>query len=45
MHQLWQLMFSSSWGEVNTDIGMRYNASEKIEGILGINYFNYQNTN
>jgi outer membrane receptor for ferrienterochelin and colicins len=34
---------SSSWGEVNTDIGMRYNASKKIEGMLGINYFNFQN--
>ena len=33
---------SSSWGEVNTDIGMRYNASKKIEGMLGINYFNFQ---
>ncbi|MDG1451862.1 MAG: carboxypeptidase-like regulatory domain-containing protein, partial [Polaribacter sp.] len=34
---------SSSWGEVNTDIGMQYNASKKIEGMLGINYFNFQN--
>lgn len=35
--------FSSSWGEVNTDIGFKYNASKKIQGLLGINYFNYQN--
>ena len=35
--------FSSSWEEVNTDIGFKYNASKKIQGLLGINYFNYQN--
>ena len=35
--------FSSSWGEVNTDIGFKYNVSKKIQGLLGINYFNYQN--
>tara|TARA_R110001632_G_scaffold99271_2_gene206024 strand:- start:2842 stop:5127 length:2286 start_codon:yes stop_codon:yes gene_type:complete len=34
--------FSSSWGEVNVDIGLRYNISEKNQGLLGINYFNYQ---
>ena len=36
-------ILSSSWGEVNTDIGLRYQVSEKIQGLLGINYFNYQN--
>ena len=35
--------FSSSWGEVNADIGLRYNLSEKAQGLLGINYFNFQN--
>jgi outer membrane receptor for ferrienterochelin and colicins len=35
--------FSSSWGEINTDIGFRYQLSEKIQGLTGINYFNYQN--
>ena len=35
--------FSSSWEEINTDIGFKYNASKKIQGLLGINYFNYQN--
>lgn len=35
-------LFSSSWGEVNTDIGLRYKASEKTQGLLGVNYFNYQ---
>jgi outer membrane receptor for ferrienterochelin and colicins len=35
--------FISSWGEVNLDVGLRYNASEKIQGLLGVNYFNFQN--
>jgi outer membrane receptor for ferrienterochelin and colicins len=35
--------FVSSWGEVNLDVGLRYNASEKVQGLLGINYFNFQN--
>lgn len=35
--------FASSWGEVNLDVGLRYNASEKVQGLLGVNYFNYQN--
>ena len=36
-------IFTSSWGEVNTDIGLRYKLSKKIQGLLGVNYFNYQN--
>ena len=36
-------VFSSSWGEINTDIGLRYKLSKKTQGLLGINYFNYQN--
>ena len=35
--------FVSSWGEVNLDIGLRYNVSEKVQGLLGVNYFNFQN--
>ena len=35
--------FASSWGEVNIDVGLRYKASEKIHGLLGVNYFNFQN--
>jgi len=35
--------FASSWGEVNVDVGLRYKASEKVQGLLGVNYFNYQN--
>ncbi|MCI2228646.1 TonB-dependent receptor [Polaribacter sp. MSW13] len=36
-------VYTSSWGEVNTDIGLRYKLSKKTQGLLGINYFNYQN--
>lgn len=36
-------IFGTSWGEVNTDIGMRFKASEKITTMLGVNYFNYSN--
>jgi outer membrane receptor for ferrienterochelin and colicins len=36
-------VFSSDWGDVNTDLGMRYSLSEKAHGLLGINYFNFQN--
>jgi outer membrane receptor for ferrienterochelin and colicins len=36
-------VFSSDWGDVNTDLGMRYDLSEKTQGLLGINYFNFQN--
>lgn len=35
--------FTTSWGEVNTDVGARYALSKKIDGLLGVNYFNYQN--
>ncbi len=35
--------FVSSWGEVNLDVGLRYNVSEKVQGLLGLNYFNFQN--
>jgi outer membrane receptor for ferrienterochelin and colicins len=36
-------VMASSWGEVNTDISMRYKASDKVQGLLGVNYFNFQN--
>ncbi len=36
-------VFGTNWGEVNTDIGMRFKATEKITTMLGINYFNYAN--
>ena len=36
-------VFASSWGETNTDIGLRYQVSKNTHGLLGINYFNFQN--
>ncbi|CAG5081111.1 TonB-dependent receptor [Parvicella tangerina] len=36
-------VFSSSWGEVNTDLGFRFGKKEKFNSIIGVNYFNYQN--
>lgn len=35
--------FVSGWGEINTDLGLRYDLGEKTNGLLGVNYFNYQN--
>ena len=35
--------FVSSWGEFNLDVGLRYEVSEKVHGLLGLNYFNFQN--
>ncbi len=36
-------IFSSNWGDVNTDLGYQFKASEKVYSLLGVNYFNYQN--
>ncbi len=36
-------VFGTTWGEVNTDLGIRYQPSKGTQGLLGINYFNYQN--
>ena len=35
--------FLSGWGEVNTDIGYKYNLTGNNSGLFGINYFNYSN--
>jgi outer membrane receptor for ferrienterochelin and colicins len=35
--------FTTSWGEVSTDVGTGYQLSDEISGILGVSYFNYQN--
>lgn len=32
----------TTWGEYNADLGMKYRATKKMSGLLGINYFNYQ---
>ncbi|PID69271.1 MAG: TonB-dependent receptor [Flavobacteriales bacterium] len=36
-------VFTTGWGEVNTDLGVKYNLGKKTESLLGVNYFNYQN--
>lgn len=36
-------VFGSSWGEVNTDFGMRFGKKGKYNSLIGINYFNYNN--
>lgn len=34
--------FTSTWGESNTDLGLKYSLGN-TDGLLGVNYFNYQN--
>ncbi|MFC5284829.1 TonB-dependent receptor [Pedobacter alpinus] len=36
-------IFSSNWGDVNTDLGLKFNAGKNVQSLLGVNYFNYQN--
>ncbi len=36
-------VFSTSWGEVNTDVGIKFKPTRKTQSLLGVNYFNYQN--
>src|SRR5690606_12784279 len=35
--------FGTSWGEFNLDIASKIQLDKKIESLLGINYFRYQN--
>lgn len=35
--------FGTSWGEVNTDVGIKFKPVGKTQSLLGVNYFNYQN--
>lgn len=36
-------VFSTSWGEYNTDFAFKFNISNKIDVLTGVNYFNYNN--
>jgi outer membrane receptor for ferrienterochelin and colicins len=36
-------VFATSWQEVNSDIGFKFNAGKKATILNGLNYFNYQN--
>ncbi len=37
-------VFGSSWGEINTDLGVKFKAGKKAHSLFGLNYFNFQNT-
>lgn len=36
-------VMASTWGEVNTDIGVKFRMGEKAQSLMGVNYFNYSN--
>ncbi len=36
-------VFGTSWGEVNTDLGVKFGIGKKAQSLMGISYFNYQN--
>jgi len=36
-------VFSTSWGEINTDLGIKLKAGKRADILTGINYFNYTN--
>ncbi|WLD23892.1 TonB-dependent receptor [Flavobacterium dauae] len=36
-------VFGTSWGEVNTDVGLSTKVGEKSHLLMGVNYFNYSN--
>jgi outer membrane receptor for ferrienterochelin and colicins len=36
-------VFSTSYGEVNTDLGFKFKAGKKVDVLTGINYFKYWN--
>lgn len=36
-------VFSTSWGEINTDLGFKTNIGKSASVLTGINYFNYSN--
>ncbi|GEP94918.1 TonB-dependent receptor [Chitinophaga cymbidii] len=35
-------VMATSWQEYNVDLGLRMNAGKKAQGLLGLNYYNYQ---
>ncbi|MDN5202804.1 TonB-dependent receptor [Fulvivirgaceae bacterium BMA10] len=34
-------VFTTSWGEINTDIASKFNLGKKAEALVGVNYFNF----
>jgi len=37
-------VFTSSWLETNADLGVKFNINKKSTSLLGVNYFNYNQT-
>ncbi|MGB1119599.1 MAG: TonB-dependent receptor [Chitinophagales bacterium] len=35
-------VFATSWAEVNMDLGGRFAIGDRVDALLGVNYFNYQ---
>ncbi len=35
-------VFSTTWGETNTDLGFKFSAGKKTTVLTGVNYFNFQ---
>jgi len=35
-------IFGTTWGEINSDLGLKFNLGKKVHSIIGANYFNYQ---
>ncbi len=36
-------IMGTTWGELNTDVGLRFNVGERASVLTGINYFNFDN--
>ena len=36
-------VYTTSWQELNADLGAKYKLSDKVYGLMGLNYFNYDN--
>lgn len=35
--------FATTWGEVNADVAGKFKAGDRVQSLLGVNYFNFQN--
>lgn len=36
-------IYTTTWKETNTDLAVKYKLSKKVNALMGVNYFNYQN--
>ncbi len=34
-------IMATSWGEINNDMGVKFNLGKKVQSLMGVNYFNY----